>query len=279
MESGVGSRLTNFHHPSLTLAEVAHRAQTPSPARALTAQVLASLSEPERRILATMAALGDAPLHAEHLTPLTGLADAAPALRALQQRCLVQAHSPRYNLTGALSEILQQAWDLTPWAERALTYFTTWAEGQQQSPGRLLEESDAILRTLAWGVGASRWTEVMRLGRAVEGALAVGKRWSAWAQVLRWVLQAARALRDRAAEAWALHQLGTQALCLGDAAAARTSLTQALRLREALGDKTGAAITKHNLSLLMGPPAPPKKPPQKPPQPQRRRQWHQAYHF
>ncbi|MCK4299244.1 MAG: hypothetical protein KAX80_06920, partial [Planctomycetes bacterium] len=246
----------------ITLAEVARQVQVPAPTEALTAQVLASLSKPERRILATLAALSGASLHAEHITPLTGLADAAPALQALLRRGLVQAHSPRYSLAGTLGQALQQTWDLTSWTERALVYFTAWAEGQQQAPDHLLEEADAILRTLEWAAGAGRWTEVLRLGRAMEGALALGKRWSAWAQVLQWVLQATQALGDRAAEAWALHQLGTQALCLGDTAAARTSLTQALRMRETLGDRAGAAVTKHNLSLLQGaPPAPRRKPP------------------
>jgi hypothetical protein len=246
----------------MTLAEVARQVQVPAPIEALTAQVLASLSKPERRILATLAALSGASLHAEHITPLTGLADAAPALQALLRRGLVQAHSPRYSLAGTLGQALQQTWDLTSWTERALVYFTAWAEGQQQAPDHLLEEADAILRTLEWAAGAGRWTEVLRLGRAMEGALALGKRWSAWAQVLQWVLQATQALGDRAAEAWALHQLGTQALCLGDTAAARTSLTQALRMRETLGDRAGAAVTKHNLSLLPGaPPAPRRKPP------------------
>jgi len=251
----------------LTLAEMASRVQIPSPAEALTAQVLASLSEPERRVLAALAALGDAPVHAEHLPDLTKLLNVAPFLQTLQTRGLVQAHSPRYSLTGALAQAVQRAWDLTPLAERVLDYFTAWAEEQQQAPDRLLEEASAILRTLEWAAGAGRWAEVLRLGRALEGALTLGGRWSAWAQVLQWGLQAAQALSDRAAKAWALHQSGTRALCLEDVAAARTSLIQALRLREALGDQAGAAITRHNLNVLLGPPAPPQEPPQEPPQP------------
>ena len=247
----------------LTLAEVARRVQTSSPDEALTAQVLAPLPAPEQRVLAALAALGDAPLHAEHLSVLTGIADVTPVLQTLQNRGLVQAHSPRYSLTGALGQDLQRAWNLTPWAERALAHFTAWAE-EQQTPDRLLEDADAVLRTLEWAVEAERWKDVLRLGRAVEGALALGGRWAAWAQVLQWVLQAARAPGNQAAEAWALHQLGTRALCLGDTVAARTSLTQALRMREALGDQAGAAVTRHNLDIFFGPPAPPQEPPQPP---------------
>ena len=245
-----------------SLTEVARQLQTPSPAEALTAEMLNSLQEPERQVMAVLAALGGAPLHADHLAALTRLANAAPVLETLMRRGLVQAHSPRYSLAGALGEYLQQMWDLTPWAERALAYFTTWAEEQRQTPAHLLEEADAILQTLEWATGTGRWKEVLRLGWAVEGALALGRRWGAWAQVLQRTLQAARALGDQAAEAWSLHQLGSRALCLGDAAAARTSLSQALRIREALGDRAGAAVTRHNMGLLPGvPPAPPRKPP------------------
>ncbi len=245
-----------------SLAEVARWTQAPSPAEALTAEALNSLSAPERQVLVALAALGGVSLPAEHLAALTGLADTAPVLETLLRRGLVQAHSPRYSLAGALGEYLQQVWDLTPWAERALAHFMTWAEGHRSAPDRLLEEADAILEVLGWGVGMGRWAEVLRLGRAVEGALALGGRWGAWAQVLQWVLQATQALGNRAAEAWALHQLGSRALCLGRAEEARASLSQALRMREAIGDRAGAAVTRHNLNLLLGaPPAPPRKPP------------------
>jgi hypothetical protein len=250
--------------PGHSLAEVAHQVQSASPSEALMAQILASLSEPEQRILAALATLGGAPLSTEHLAALTGLADAAPVLETLLRRGLVQTDSPRYSPTGTLGEYLQQMWDLSPLAERALAYFTAWAEQHRSAPDHLLEETDAILQVLGWGGGAGRWAEVLRLGRAVEGALALGRRWDVWAQVLQWVLQAARALRDQATEAWALHQLGTRALCLGDTATARTSLIKALRLRESLGDRTGAAVTRHNLDLLVGPPPPPRRPPQPP---------------
>jgi hypothetical protein len=240
----------------LTLAEIARRVQTPSPDEALTTQILAPLPEPEQRVLAALAALGGAPLHAEHLSVLAGLPDVTPVLQTLQNRGLVQAHSPRYSLTGALDQTLQRAWDLTPLMEQALAHFTAWAE-EQQTPDRLLEEADAVLTTLEWAVEAERWKDVLRLGQAVEGALALGGRWAAWAQVLQWVLQATRAPGNQAAEAWALHQLGTRAGCLGDTAAARTSLTQALRMREALGDQAAAAVTRHNLDILLCPPHPP----------------------
>jgi hypothetical protein len=237
-----------------SLAEMTHRVQTPSPAGTLTAQVLNLLSEPERRVLAALAALGDIPLPAEHLAAMTRHTDVTPVLETLLRRGLVQAHGPRYSLAGDLSQVLQQVWDLTPWAERALSYFTAWAEEQREDPDRLTEEAGAILWTLKWAVETERWREALRLGRAVEGALALAGLWGAWDQVLQWGLQAAQALGDRAVEAWALHQIGTRAFCLGYAAPVRPSLIRALRLREALGDQGGATVTRHNLNLFLNPP-------------------------
>lgn len=235
-------------------------------AQALTAEILASLTEPERRVLRVLAALRGATVQTEHLTALTQLPDAGPVLDGLYMRYLVRAHSPRYSLSGPLDQVLQQDWDLTPWADRALTYFANWAEANKKTPSLLTEEADAVLGLLEWGVRVGRSADVLRLGRAVEGALALSLRWGAWAQALHWALHASRALKDQASEAWALHQLGTRALCLDDTSTAYNSLTQALKIREALGDQIGAAVTRHNLDLLLGPPPPqgPAEPPAPP---------------
>ena len=245
-----------------SLEEVARYAQTPDPSRALTAEAVADLSQAQRRLLAVMALLDGAPFPADHLAALSGVRDVEPTLGALIRRRLVQAHSPRYSLAGGLGAYLQGVWDLTPWAERALAYFTTWAEKRHPSPSRVAEAAEPILRVLKWAAADERWPEVLRLGRAVEGHLALACRWGAWEQVLRQVLQAAQELGDRAAEAWALHQLGTRALCLGDTRAARDALTKALRLRESLGDEAGAAITRSNLDVLAK--APPLRRPSRP---------------
>jgi hypothetical protein len=163
-----------------SLAEMVQRVQTPSPAEALSAQVLDRLSEPERRVVAALAVLGDAPVQADLLHALTDLPDVMPVVQALEARGLVQAHSPCYSLPGTLGETVRQTWDLTLWAERVLAHLITWTEQRGRAPDQLMEEADAILHVLEWAVGAGRWTEVLRLGRAVEGGLALGRRWSAW---------------------------------------------------------------------------------------------------
>jgi len=245
----------------LALTEAARQVRAPA-----TGQMFNALSEQEQQVLMMLAALGDAPVSAERLGEMVNLPNVTPLLQTLERRGIVQTHSPSYSLTGDLAALFRDKWDLTPWLDRALTYFTAWAEGERDAES-LLVESEAIISVLRWGVEAERWADVMRLGRAVEGALALGKRWGAWVQVLRWILQAARALGDRAAEGWAMHQLGTRALCLGDKTAARESLVKALRIREGLGDEAGAAITRHNLGILLGPPAPPQEPPPTEPPP------------
>ncbi|HEX7243753.1 MAG TPA: choice-of-anchor D domain-containing protein, partial [Longimicrobiaceae bacterium] len=75
--------------------------------------------------------------------------------------------------------------------------------------------------------------------------------------VVEWLRLAAEAREDRRGVAWALHQLGTLALCAGNRAAAQGALTQALRLRESAGDREGARVTRHNLDLLLGVPSGP----------------------
>ncbi len=213
-------------------------------------RTLAALPDEEKRILSTLAALGGGPVGGAHMAALADVADALAVLDALQERKLVQAHSPRYSLTGDLDRLLPSIWDLSPWCERALAYFLSWAEARREDPAALLEEADALRRLLDWTAAAGRPAETLRLGRVLEPALAVSGRWGAWAQVLERIRAAAEALRDRTVEAWALHQLGTRLLCLGDRAAARQLLTRALALRQSLGDRAAAAVTRDNLGLL-----------------------------
>jgi LysM repeat protein len=236
----------------ISLVQLAQRLPAEEAEKALASHLAASLPEPERRVIGLLASLNGAPLYAEHVAVLAGLAEATPILEKLLERKLIQAHSPRYSLTGNLAQIWAQSQDLRPFKEQCLAFFTDWVG--QQTPERLLEEIKPILQSLTWAAEAGRWPETLRLGYAIEGTLALAGRWGAWEQTLRGVLQAARGLGNQGARAWALHQLGTRALCLDDVSTARTNLSQALQLREALGDWDGAAITRHNLELLPPPP-------------------------
>src|SRR4051794_38263186 len=226
-----------------------------TPAKALTEQALAACSEQEKQILAVLATSRGASLGKQHVSALTGIEDIDIPIESLKRRKLAQSHSPRYSLTGSLERTLEEEWDLTPWNEQALEHFAAWAEQHRQNPQLVAEETDAILGILGWALREQRWEGALRLGRAVEGVLAVGGQWGTWAQVLNSQLQAARELGDRAAEAWSLHQSGTRALCLENySMMARTDLSEALRIRESLGDWAGAAVTRHNLDLFFGGP-------------------------
>ena len=238
---------------------------TSAMANALAARLVASLSEPERRIVAALAALGDASVRAEHLSGMTGLSDVESILDGLVQRALLRAEGSGYRLDAVLIQELQQLSDAHRWSEKALVYFLDWIERHRDQFDRIVSEIDVLNRVLDYATKARHWSEALRLTMALEGALALARRWGAWERVLRIGLQAARELRDRPAEAWALHQIGTRALCLEHTSIARNSLIQALRLRESIDDQQGAVVTRHNLNILLGPPAPPKEPPQQPP--------------
>jgi hypothetical protein len=142
---------------------------------------------------------------------------------------------------------------LKPWVHRVITYFTAWSTRYQRHANVLLEESEALVRAQQDAAESRRPGEVLRLGRLLEGALMIGGRWGAWANVLERCLGAARATGDRSAEAWALHQLGTRALCLGDDPVARSLLGDAVAIRETLGDADALAVSRHNLGFVLVP--------------------------
>ena len=219
----------------------------------LIAELLVSIDEKQRRALLALTALPGVPLAAQHVSGIAELTDVEPALRTLARRGLVSSSESRHRLADGVADQLRRADDQAPWAHRAITYFTTWAERYRRNPGRLLEESEALLAAQQYAAEARRWAEVLRMGTLLEGALVTGARWGAWVICLERCLAAAKALGDRPAEAWALHEIGTRALCLGDPGTARTALSQAVALRELLDDIPAAAVSRQNLALVVTP--------------------------
>ena len=241
----------------LTLANVVNQLQAAASADTFTTQTAASFPEPEKRLLAALVVLGGAPVHAKHLTRITNLPDAEPVLQTLLEFSLVETDGLRYRLAETLIEPFQPVLDLAAWVPQTVNYFTTWAEQHWRIPDQILEDSEALLQMLELAFKTERWTDVLHLGQLMDAALTLDRRWGAWERVLQWELQAAQAIEEPAAEAWAMHQLGTQALCLDDPLIAHTYLTQALEIRETLGDSIGAAVSRHNLNILLGVPSPP----------------------
>ena len=212
---------------------------------ALQEQILACLSEPERRVLVTLASADPAPLSVAALGAVTELPQIMPILDDLQRQYLVERQGALYRVRLPLAAALRPALDTTPWLWRVLTHVLDSLEHEAATPHSeedLLGSAPALCNAAA---GAEWWAEVIRLARAAEGPLALSRRWDAWETVLNHALGASRALSDRSTEAWALHQLGTRSLCLGDVRQGRAQLERSLRLQRAGVARTPA---KENLA-------------------------------
>ena len=215
--------------------------------------LLASIDDKQRRVLLALAALPGAMLQTRHVCAIAEVGEIEPSLAALVRRGLVVCSESRYELTDGVGDRLRRTEDLKPWTNRAITYFTAWAERHQRSQDNLRQESEALLRVQQQAADTRRSGEVLQLGRLLEGPLVDGARWGAWAITLERCVDAARAMGDRPAEAWALHELGSRALCLGDAGTARALLNQAVKLRETLNDAAGVAASRRNLDFVLPP--------------------------
>jgi Divergent InlB B-repeat domain len=210
---------------------------------------LDALSPDERRLVAGLDAVRPASLGVERLRELTGDDDAAARLADLERRGVVGSHSPHYSLAGHLGAEVAESDGLV----ELLGYFVEWARRTRDDPQAQLEEAGVILQLARAGRRVAP-SLVVELVQAADGAFATGRRWGAWAALLGAALEAARAAGNVGAEAWALHQLGTRSFAVGNRAEARTTLERALELREAIGDREGAAATKANLALVRRPP-------------------------
>jgi hypothetical protein len=236
-----------------SLKEIAEVIKQDPSAIALTQRRIQSLPEPARRILKLLAVLGVAGaglLIAISRADSFEIPKIEEYLNTLSQQDLIQVSESQYRLTSNVSEIINRETDLIHVREAALDYFKQLVEDKQIEPDVVFQDADAISNILQWAFDSGRYADVVKLGQGVEAALAFNGLWGAWERVLRWELQSSQALNDWGSGAWALHQLGTRALCLGNNRTARSCLTQALTLRESLGDVDGANVTRHNLGLL-----------------------------
>ncbi len=215
--------------------------------------LMASIDDKQRRALSALAALPGAPLQALHVTAIAEVGEIEPSLTALVRRGLVVSSQSRYQLANGVGDRLRRTEDLKPWTNRVITYFTAWAERHLRSQDILLQESEVLLRVQQLAADGRRSGEVLNLGRLLEETLVAGARWGAWAVSLERCLAASRAVGDWPAEAWALHQLGSRAICLGDAGTARAFLNQAVKLREMTNDAAAVALSRLNLSFVLPP--------------------------
>jgi Divergent InlB B-repeat domain len=204
-----------------------------------------------RDVVALLAALQGEAAGIGPLTACAGL-QAADVAAELARRRVLATGSPRYRVAGATAGAPPSAvLDAEPRWRKALT---GWAAEPDREPADVLEEAPLLLDVFARAVARAPAAATVALARAIDGPLAWGRRWGSWGEVLEGAHDAAVAGADPHGEAWALHQLGTRAYCLGDAQTAVTQLEAALALRERIRDREGAAATRHNLDFILRPP-------------------------
>ena len=220
----------------------------------------------EERVLGPLAAFQRVALDAGRLAEITGVPDTGRALSSLEERGLVEAHGRSYSLVGATGTAVARHTDAAAWRERTLAHYSR----SERELGA--EEAPAVLSLLAAAAEAEDHGTVIRLARRADAPLALGSRWGAWRQALERALSAARAIGEQPTEAWALHQLGSRAGCLGDLEGGTAFLNDSVRLRESLGDGEALNLTRENLETLRRgapppslPPAPPARPSAPPP--------------
>lgn len=205
----------------------------------------------EREVLSALAPFGSAAVGTEHVAALTGNREAGTTLRHLESLGVVASHSPRYSIVGLDAADVGRLpkTDVDAMAERAIGYFAGWARDHRGDPRALLEQWQAMMAMLHAAAHGDRIADAVELGQALSVALSWARRWGRWREVLETVLAVSRRAGERWPEAWALHQLGTRAVALGERAEGVRLLREALALRESAGDESGAAVTRHNLDV------------------------------
>jgi len=232
-----------------TISEIKKQFQNDPDPLAIEKELFDGLNESQQKALAVLGASGGMLVPLGIIGSFLKMTNMQAALKNLIEMGLVWNQGSRYGLVGGLGSQIGGLWNLSSWEDALINYFTNWLT--QQPNDILIEDaSDVLIKVIQNAGEKNRWLEVIRLGRALERILILRKRWQAWLDILNLILKAARAYGDRSTEAWALHQMGSRAMCLNYADQARQFLTQALNIRQAIGDKDGIAVTRHNLNGL-----------------------------
>lgn len=207
------------------------------------------LNPEEREMLAATAAAPGLSVDRPWLESVAGGEETSKELESLE---LLQANSPRLRLHDGIKQILQSG--RIDFRGRLLEHYISELPIRSLDFGYVSGELGNILGLIQWASSEGRWTHVVALGRAVDPYLTAKGLWDAWENVLNQVLMAGEYLRDQATQAWALHQLGSREIGMGSIPRAVQLLIRALKIRETIGDGTGAAFTRHNLNLILPPP-------------------------
>lgn len=183
------------------------------------------------------------------------------AVNSVEKLGLLQANSPRLRLPDGLRPLIQPtSHSRLFYSEQFLDSLVTQLKTRDLDFDFISDELGNLLGLIGWAENEKRWSDIIKLGRAIDPYLTLHGLWDAWQTVIRQVLTAADQLSDKATRAWALHQLGTREAGYGNLKQAKNLLEEARDTRKSIGDTTGAAYTQHNLRVLFPPLADPTSP-------------------
>ena len=200
-------------------------------------------------------------MHYDTLAVLVTSANLESDLQWLVRTRILDCEDRRYRLADDLRTFLPISTVQYETKRRYVSSIAREIRNHRTDRGRLRSEVLLIVEIVEWGIGLELFEEIFPLVQSVEWIFIIEGLWEAWLRILLSVVHGAKAACDKTVLAWAFHECGTRAVCLGDVASASDFLNQAYRLRTELGDE-GASASLQNLKLLPPPnPVPPPPPP------------------
>jgi hypothetical protein len=212
------------------------------------AVMFSTLTEDERGMLIQTAAAPGISINRKWLENVSGGNAVSEKLESME---LLQANSPRLRLMPGLRSFLLRGRDVSEERERLLSYLLAELETRWKDFDFIQDELGNLLGLLFWSVAQLQWTNVVSLGRAIDPYLTLNGLWGAWRKTLEGIQSAAGSMQNLALQGWVLHQLGTYEVGMGNLAAGRKLLEQAVKIRTQLGDQIGVAYSQHNLQVIV----------------------------
>ena len=212
-------------------------------------------SETQKKILSLLAVAGGFVLSHQQLAALTKSTSLDEEIKALIGRGFVEVQGASFSLSGEAVSSLGKMWDLSGWEDALINHISDWLKTGPQD--MLVDQvADTLFYLIKRAGEKKQWPHVVTLGRSLERLYVLRKKWQGWLKVLEYLRIAAHALADRKLEGWVLHQLGSRAMCMGSKELAQNFFKEALNIRRMIGDKSGMAVTQHNMNILLNLPLP-----------------------
>jgi len=165
---------------------------------------LSSLDADARRVAATLAVLGRAPVSVETLGEVSRVRDARSAVEELDRRRLIaRVPGDRLSVAPEVQGRLKRLLASEDEVGAVLQGLTRRAEDGRLAAGDI----DAVNEATRVASETGRWPELLRLAQAAEPTLSTTNRLGEWTQIVERRLEAARALGDEAAAAHAQREL------------------------------------------------------------------------